>query len=279
MIFRYLSAICLFCASAWSLVGCGGGTGNGAPGVVPVPPSPAIPSLVQPGVYAATVNGKDFWGVISPAAWGSRWYGLHYAAVNPDIYSGDLSGAGTVSASVSTMRYFQNTSANVLSGSASMKSAGAGQLSGDLNLVTTTPPYKQALSFVASTPTSLNYNQAAQLSEIAGSWKGWLSYGLGSNDAFSISIAASSGVMTLEKEFNNCLWAPSGTTAEPNPEVNLFKLKITMTEKTACSTDINGKTLTGVAFVQKSPVVGQTQRLIWVATTVDGKGMSFTADR
>jgi len=159
-------------------------------------------------VYAATVNGKDFWGVISPSAWGSRWYGLHYAAVNPDIYSGDLSGAGTVSASVSTMRYFQNTSANVLSGSASMKSAGAGQLSGDLNLVTTTPPYKQALSFVASTPTSLNYNQAAQLSEIAGSWKGWLSYGLGSNDAFSISIAASSGVMTLEKEFNNCLWAP-----------------------------------------------------------------------
>lgn len=243
-------------------------------------PPPAIPSLVQPGVYAATVNGgQDFWGVITPAAWGSRWYGLHYAAANPDIFSGDLAGAGTASASVSTLLYFQNTAATVLSGTASMKSAGAGQLSGDLNLVTGTPPYKQSIAFVASTPTSLNYNQAAQLSEIAGGWKGRLSYGLGSNDAFVLNIASPSGVITLEKEFNNCLWAPSGTAVEPNPEVNLFKLKIAMTEKTACSTDINGKTLTGVAFVQKSPVVGQTQRLIWMATTADGKGISFKADR
>jgi hypothetical protein len=77
--------------------------------------------LVQPGVYAATVNGQDFWGVITPTVWGPRWYGLHYAALNPDIYSGDLAGAGTASASVSALRYFQNTAATVLSGTASVR--------------------------------------------------------------------------------------------------------------------------------------------------------------
>jgi hypothetical protein len=229
-------------------------------------------------VFAATVNGQDFWGVITPAAWGTRWYGLHYEAVNPNIYSGDLSGAGTVSAFVSTLRYFQNTAANVLNGSASMKSAGAGQLSGDLNLVTTTPPYKQSLSFVASTPSSLSYNQAAQLSEIAGIWKeGWLSYGLGFNDKFTLTVAAPSGALTPVVFGADCQWSATTSTLEPSAEANIFKLKLIMNVSTSC--DFKGQTLTGIAFVQKSPVAGKTQRLIWVATTADGKGISFKADR
>jgi len=203
---------------------------------------------------------------------------LHYEAVNPNIYSGDLSGAGTVSASVSTLRYFQNTAANVLSGSASMKSAGAGQLSGDLNLVTTTPPYKQSLSFVASTPSSLNYNQAAQLSEIAGIWKeGWLSYGLGFNDKFTLTVAAPSGALTPVVFGADCQWSATTSTLEPSAEANIFKIKLIMNVSTSC--DFKGQTLTGIAFVQKSPVAGKTQRLIWVATTADGKGISFKADR
>ena len=278
MIFRYLSAICLFCASAWILVGCGGGTSNGATGGVVVPPSPSPPSLVQPGVYAATVNGQDFWGVITPAAWGPRWYGLHYAAVNPDIFSGDLAGAGTGSASVSTLRYFQNTAATVLSGTASMKSAGAGQLSGDLNLVTTTPPYKQALSFVASAPVGMNYNQAAQLSDIAGGWKeGLLSWGLGFNNNFTLNISAPSGGLTPVVFGGDCQWSAANSTIEPSTEMNIFRLKLTMNVSTSC--EFKGQTLTGVAFLQKSPVAGKTQRLIWVATTAEGKGISFKADR
>jgi len=227
-------------------------------------------------VYAATVNGQDFWGVITPAAWGTRWYGLHYAAVNPDIYSGDLSGAGTVSASVSTLRYFQNTAANVLTGSASMKSAGAGQLSGDLNVVTTTPPYKQSLSFVASTPTSLNYNQAAQLSDLVSGWTGRISYGLGDKSDFSMNVA-SNGTLTAGVFGVDCQWSAATSTLEPSTEANIFKLKLTMNVSTSC--DFKGQTLTGIAFVQKSPVAGKTQRLIWVATTADGKGISFKADR
>ena len=284
MIFRYLSVMCLICASAWALVGCGGGsgnTGNGGTGGVVVPPSPPTPTLVQPGVYAATVNGQDFWGVITPAAWGPRWYGLHYAAVNPDIFSGDLAGAGTASASVSTLRYFQNTAATVLSGTASMKSAGAGQLSGDLNLVTTTPPYKQALSFVASAPVGMNYNQAAQLSDIANKWTGNLSYGLGSFGNFEFNITTSTGAQTTGSfpgAFSyDCQWSAANSMLEPSTEMNIFRLKITMNVSTSC--DFKGQTLTGVAFLQKSPVAGKTQRLIWVATTAEGKGISFKADR
>lgn len=283
MIIRHLSVMCLLCASAWALLGCGGGStsaGNGAASETVVTPTPPTPTLVQPGVFAATVNGQDFWGVITPSAWGTRWYGLHYAAANPDLFSGDLTGAGTANASVSTLRYFQNTAANVLNGTASMKSNGSGQLSGDLNLVTTAPPYKQALSFVASTPTSVNYNQAAQLSDIASGWIGRISYGLGANDAFSMSIAPS-GNLTAGVFGVDCQWSAANSTFEPSTEVNMFKLKLMMNNSTSC--DFKGQTLTGIAFVQKSPVAGKTQRLIWVATIAEGpaagKGISFKADR
>ncbi|WP_297726504.1 hypothetical protein [Limnohabitans sp. Rim8] len=297
MIFRHLYVMLLMSASAWALLGCGIGgdsgstntntsTGNGATGDVvvtpttPTPPPTSTPTLVQPGVYAATVNGQDFWGVITPTAWGPRWYGLHYAALNPDIYSGDLAGAGTASASVSALRYFQNTAAIVLNGTASMKSAAAGQVSGDLNLVTAAPPYKQAISFVASTPTSVNYNQAAKLSDIAGGWTGRISYGLGSNDAFSMNIA-SSGSVTADRFGVDCQWLAANATFEPNTELSIFRLNLTMNITTSC--DFKGQTLTGVAFLQKSPVAGKTQRLIWVATIAEGpaagKGISFKADR
>jgi len=293
----------LMSASAWALLGCGIGgdsgngsgsgsgstntsTGNGATGGVVVTPTtpttptvptlPPTPALVLPGVYATTVNGQDFLGVITPAVWGPRWYGLHYAAANPDIFSGDLAGAGTISASVSALRYFQNTAAIVLNGTASMKSAGAGQVSGDLNLVTASPPYKQAISFVASTPTSVNYNQAAKLSDIAGGWTGRISYGLGSNDAFSMNITAS-GNLTDNRFGVDCQWSAANTTLEPSTELSIFRLKLTMNISTSC--DFKGQTLTGVAFLQKSPVAGKTQRLIWVATTAEGKGISFKADR
>jgi hypothetical protein len=236
--------------------------------------------LVQPGVYTATVNGQDFWSVITPAAWGPRWFGLHYAAANPDIFSGDLAGVGTFSASVSTLRYFQNTAATLLSGAAIMKSAGAGQLSGDLNLVTNIPPYKQAISFVASTPTSVNYNQTAQLSEIANGWTGRLSYGLGSNDAFSLNIA-SNGNLAAGVFGVDCQWTAANSMLEPSTEVNIFRLRFTMNVSTSC--DFKSQTLIGVAFLQKSPVAGKTQRLIWVATIAEGpaagKGISFKADR
>jgi hypothetical protein len=240
--------------------------------------------MVLPGIYSAQVNGQDFWGVITPATWGSRWYGLHYAAANPDIYSGDLSGVGTASASASSLKYYQNTAAVVLSGTASMKSPGASQLSGDMNVVTLTPPYKQSLAFSATTPVSLNYNQAAQWGDIANkngiAWSGNLSYGLGNKDNFEFNVAAPTGTQTVgtfSGVFGYCQWTEANSKIEPNSEVSLFKLTFTLSVSTGC--EFKGQTLTGIAFIQKSPVAGKSQRLIWVATTADGKGMAFKADR
>lgn len=271
MNFRRLTALCLLWASTWSLVGCGGSS-TGSAGA-----NPTSPATVQPGVYYAAMNGQDFYGVISPASWGSNWYGLHYAALNPDIFSGGLTGSGTASAAVSTLKYFQNTASIVLSGTASMKSAGTGQLSGDLNLVTTTPPYKQNLAFAATAPASLNYGQPAQWADIANSWTGRLSYGLGSNAAFTLNIASGNGAISGSIFGVDCQWTASNSSVEPSADVNIFKLKLTMAVSTAC--DFKGQTLTGVAFVQKNPAAGVSQRLIWVATTPEGKGMSFKADR
>jgi len=158
-----------------------------------------------------------------------------------------------------------------------MRSAGAGQLSGDLNLVTTTPPYKQDLSFTATTPISLNYNQAAQWGDIANSWTGRLSYGLGSNAAFTLNIAPNTGLMSAGSFGVDCQWTSANSLVEASPSVNMFKVKLTMAISTAC--DFKGQTLTGVAFVLKNPEAGVNQRLIWLATTPEGKGISFKADR
>lgn len=281
MIFRNFSAWVLGAVVLCGFAACGGdgGGGNSAGGgSTPVTP---VPTMVLPGIYSAQVNGQEFWGVITPASWGSRWYGLHYAAANPDIYSGDLSGVGTASASAASLKYYQNTAASVLSGTATMKSPGASQLSGDMNLVTLTPPYKQALAFSATTPASLNYNQAAQWGDIANKWTGTLSYGLGSNTAFDFNVAAPTGAQTtgtVPGAFGvDCQWTAANSKIESSPEANMFKISLTLSISTAC--DFKGQTLTGIAFVQKSPVAGKSQRLMWVATTSDGKGISFKADR
>jgi hypothetical protein len=269
MNFRHLIPLCLLWASTCSLIGCGGAASTGSINT--------LSTTVEPGIYYNQINGQNFYGVITPANWGNNWYALHYAAINPDIYSGSLAGSGTATAAITTLKYFQNTAATVLTGSASMRSAGAGQLSGDLNLVTTTPPYKQDLSFTATTPISLNYNQAAQWGDIANSWTGRLSYGLGSNAAFTLNIAPNTGLMSAGSFGVDCQWTSANSLVEASPSVNMFKVKLTMAISTAC--DFKGQTLTGVAFVLKNPEAGVNQRLIWLATTPEGKGISFKADR
>jgi len=284
MIFRYLSAICLFCASAWGLVGCGGGSGNGAPGGVPVPPSPALPSLVQPGVYAATVNGKDFWGVITPAAWGSRWYGLHYAASpnveDPDIFSGTLTGLPAETALIQGFKYFPLNAGykDVYSANGQLKSPSDGKLSGQLTFTNTSKFSKPNLDFTATQIAT--YIQPAKLSDIANNWVGRLSYGEGSNGAFPFSVSPITGAVAESISFGlglDCKWKTNVSLVEPDSSANIFKLTLSMNIATACG--FQGQTLSGVAFVQKSPVPGKTQRLIWVASTTEGQAMSFKADR
>jgi len=59
--------------------------------------------------------------------------------------------------------------------------------------------------------------------------------------------------------------------------VNLFSVSFTVPNATQCF--LKSQNLTGVAYVTSSPTPGKTQRLQWLATTADGRGVSFRADR
>lgn len=271
MNFRCLSTLCLLWATTFSLLGCGGGGAGGK--------STSSPAVVMPGVFWGTAADKEFIGIITPT---SQWFGLHYVAEpsfsDPDIYSGSLVGLGAENAAVSGLRYFQLSTVfnNVMGGSAAFTSPGSSQLSGDISFLNIA---KQKISFTASQGNSYNYNQASRLSDIANVWVGRLSYGEGTVGSFTFNVSPTTGVVADSAAFGlalDCKWiAPSLT--ETSTEGNIFKLKLTMADATSCG--FKKQTLTGVAWVQASPLPGKTQRLIWVATTPTGQGMSFKADR
>lgn len=266
MIFRHLSTLCLLWASAVALLGCGGGassqsTDSGNSG------GPSATSPVQAGVYYDSSSGHDFWGVITPD---NRWYGLHYATSNPDIYAADLLGVGSTRATATALHY-QNTADTVLMGSASLTSSGSGKLSGDLSVIAT--PSIPTVRFNATTPSGYNYGQAAPLSAIAGQWTGQLSFGSGESTNFPISISADSGILTPGRNFASCVWDAPSSNAIPRSNANLYTLTLHMTHATNCDTDLDGKTLTGIAFVTPDA------KLIWVATTPEGHAIAFKATR
>lgn len=236
------------------------------------------PSVVLPGVFWGTAADKEFIGIITPA---SQWYGLHYVAEpsfpDPDIYSGSLTGLGSVNAAVSAIRYFQLSTVfnTVFSGYGAFSSPGSSQLSGEINFVNIA---KQKIPFTASQNNNYTYNQTSRLSDIANTWVGRLSYGEGSVGAFSFTVSPTGGISD-SASFGlalDCKWiAPSLVTT--NSGGNIFMLDLTMADATSCG--FKRQKLSGVAVVQASPLAGKTQRLIWVATTPTGQGMSFKADR
>ncbi len=271
MNFRYLSALCLLWATALSLQGCGGGGGgSGSPVFTPV--------NVEPGVYQGTLGSKDFITVLSPASWGSQWYGLHYASSNtviedPNIYTGQLQGLSTRTATA-PFRYFPINSsyASVSNGTVTLTAPGSGLLSGDLDLRPAIP-----IATFSATPTSaFTFSRAADLQDIAGSWTGRLSYGAGTNGALTFTVAAGTGRVSEVVFGVDCKWTAPNFQVTADTAVNLFRLDLTMSQSTSC--DFSLKSMTGVAFVFNSPVAGK-KRLIWVATTPTGQGMSFKADR
>ena len=272
MNFRYLSTLCLLWTATLGLLGCGGGGGNDAKTL-------SEPLLVLPGVFWGTAADKEFIGIITPA---SQWYGLHYLAEpsfsDPDIYSGSLNGLGKENAAVSGLRYFQLSTVynNVFTGSGAFTSPGSSKLSGEINF---NGIAKQKTSFVASQNNYYNFTQASRLGDIANTWIGRLSYGEGSASSFAFTVSPTTGVINDSASFGlalDCKWI-SPSTAAINSEGNIFMLELTMADATSCG--FKKQKLTGVAIVQASPVAGKTQRLIWVATTPTGQGMSFKADR
>jgi hypothetical protein len=227
--------------------------------------------VVSAGVYYDSSSGHDFWGVLTPS---NRWFVLNFKTAYPDIYAGNLTGAGTQNASVDSLTY-QNSTNTFLRGSASFTAPSAGKLSGSMNLITS--PSIQAVTFSATSPSGFNYNLAADLSSINGSWSGKLTSNTGEFGVFNINIAEVSGVISHTGNFNSCTWSGPTSKVLPISGVNLFSLKLQLDEVTGCNTNLKGQALDGVAFV--TPGVGNTRRLIWVATTANGYAVSFQADR
>lgn len=272
MTFRYLSSLCLLWSTAAILLGCGGGGG--------VPSNTNNSVNVEAGVYQGSLGARDFITVLTPNSWGGQWYGLHYAASSnsgiedPNIYSGPLQGLNSRTATA-TFRYFPINSsyASVSNGTASLTAPGSSQLSGDLDLRPAIP----VATFSAAPIGAFTFNRAATLQEISGDWTGRLSYGAGYNAALKLSVSADTGRVSEVTFGVDCKWTTPNFHVTADTAVNLFKLDLTMSQSTSC--DFSTKSLTGVAFVFNSPVANKTQRLIWVATTSTGQGISFKADR
>lgn len=271
MTFRYFFTLCLLWSTAALLQGCGGGadakntlTGDAGVTITPV--------AVQTGIYASSINGQEFWGVITPS---NRWYGLHSPSNGYDIYSGNITYVDAFRASVPTLKY-QNNSAKYLAGSGSLSSTGQGKLSG--TLVLTADVSIQPVNFInASATHSFTSNATKPLNDIAGTWTGQLSYGLGVTSQMAITIDGNSGMITVPDSFSGCHFNPSTSMASQISNANVFTLTLNTSvtgSSTGCDNKLNNKTFTGVAFVAPS-----TGSLIGVAADAEGYAIAFKATR
>ena len=259
------------------LTACGGGSSPSAPGT-------AVPTLITPGAYKGSVNGRDWISIVLPiepsSANVSNFYALHYNATDPDIYSGSGQITGNNSASLAQIKSYAYLSTAGRTGSAgSLRSISSGQVQASLNFPSTGSEVALAISLDHSAPTGYVYNTAANLSDVQGTWQGNLSYASGGNNAFSIAVS-SQGVLSSSMSFlGDCQLTQSSLT--PNFDgSNLFKFSTRIPDATSCAANfLGGQTLTGAAFVTPSPVAGKTQRLYLIGVNSDGRGISFKADR
>ena len=276
--FALLAVICL-------LVGCGGGSSN-AP-VVPETPVPAEPStpvisapLIAPGAYMASINGKEWVSMLLPTTQGSgtvtNFYGLHYNATDPDVFSGSGTIAGSNSATLSRVFVYPNISAAVRTGTGTISNLGNGVVRATLSFPSIGTEQGKDINVAASAPSNYKYNTPANLSSVQGSWQGRWSYGFGYVDNFSLSISAQ-GALASSLSFQQDCLLTQGTVVPNFDGTNLFSFSVTIPTATQCS--LKGQTLNGAAFLTTSPVAGKTQRLYIVGVTTDGRGISYKADR
>lgn len=265
--------------SAILLSACGGGGSSDV--VAADPPAPPITTpLTVPGAYVASLNGKDWVGILLRTTGGSgsvtNFYGLHYNATDPDLYSGSGLITGTTSALLTRVFYYPNISGAVRTGTGTINNLGNGTIRAALSFPATGVEQGKDVTVAASQPSTYQYNVPANLSSIQGAWQGRWSYGVGFVDNFNLSISGQGELTTSLAFQQDCLLTQSLLT--PNFDgTNLFTFTLTIPNATQCS--LKSQTLNGAAFVTNSPVAGKTQRLYIVGVTTDGRGISFKADR
>lgn len=272
--------------SLLTLTGCGGGSTG--PAIVeetttttpsPTIPAPVIP-LITPGAYVASLNGKDWVAMLLPTTQGSgtvtNFYGLHYNAADPDLFSGSGIITSTSSANLSRAFVYPNITAAARTGTGSLTYVGNGAVRANLSFPSTGLEQGKDINVVASPPSNYKYNTAPTLSSAQGTWQGRWSYGFGYVDNFNLSISAQGNVSSSMSFQQDCVLT-QGILAPNFDGTNLFTFSVTIPTATQCS--LKSQTLNGAAFVTTSPVAGKSQRLYLLGVTTDGRGISFRADR
>ena len=267
--------------SAALVSGCGGGGSSASTGAsVDTPAPPITTTLTVPGAYVASLIGKDWVGILLRTTGGSgsvtNFYGMHYNATDPDLFSGSGAITGTTTATLTRVFYYPNIAAAVRAGTGTITNLGNGTIRSDLSFPATGLEQGKVLSVAASQPSAYQYNSPASLGSVQGTWQGRWSYGVGYVDNFTLNISGQGEVSTSLIFQQDC--ALTQAALAPNFDgTNLFTFTVTIPTATQCS--LKSQTLNGAAFVTTSPLAGKSQRLYLIGVTTDGRGISFKADR
>ena len=268
--------------TALALAGCGGGSSGGTvaqdttASITPTIPEP----LIAPGAYVASLNGKDWVAMLLPTTQKpgtvANFYGLHYNATDPDLFSGSGTISETNLATLTRVFVYPNITAAVRTGSGTIANLGGGVMRASLSFPSTGLEQGKDLTVAASAPSNYKYNTPATISSAEGTWQGRWSYGFGYVDNFTLTVS-SKGEVTSSTSFQQDCVLTQGAVAPNFDGTNLLTFSVTIPTATQCS--LKSQTLNGAAFVSTSPVAGKTQRLYLVGVTTDGRGISYKADR
>jgi hypothetical protein len=277
-----LQAMATLLLTALALAGCGGGSSGGTVAqdtTASITPSITEP-LIAPGAYVASLNGKDWVAMLLPTTQKpgtvANFYGLHYNATDPDLFSGSGTISETNLATLTRVFVYPNITAAVRTGSGTIANLGGGVMRASLSFPSTGLEQGKDLTVAASAPSNYKYNTPATISSAEGTWQGRWSYGFGYVDNFTLTVS-SKGEVTSSTSFQQDCVLTQGAVAPNFDGTNLLTFSVTIPTATQCS--LKSQTLNGAAFVSTSPVAGKTQRLYLVGVTTDGRGISYKADR
>ena len=277
-----LQAMATLLLTALALAGCGGGSSGGTVAqdtTASITPSITEP-LIAPGAYVASLNGKDWVAMLLPTTQKpgtvANFYGLHYNATDPDLFSGSGTISETNLATLTRVFVYPNITAAVRTGSGTIANLGGGVMRASLSFPSTGLEQGKDLTVAASAPSNYKYNTPATISSAEGTWQGRWSYGFGYVDNFTLTVS-SKGEVTSSTSFQQDCVLTQGAVAPNFDGTNLLTFSVTIPTATQCS--LKSQTLNGAAFVSTSPLAGKTQRLYLVGVTTDGRGISYKADR
>lgn len=262
-------------AACLTVSGCGGGAAPETVAGSKSNPDPVIPPpTVLAGAYTGTLYDKSFVSFVTASASPQiNWYALYFfgtgsADIIPVIYSGSAALGNSGVATVAAVREF-GSSAAVRTGSASITAASVQAYA--LSMSNLSAPNNQAMA--------PNTSAVVTSASISGTWSGAWSDNINTaiNAAASVQFDAE---LATSVTFGNCRrtirLTPATASASP-----YFAVSAEVPVQTNCprTPGASAASLSGVAFVYPSPLVGKTRRLELMVVDSTGSGFSFRGDQ